>query len=278
MNKNSLEFSLLMSVYFKDNFNQLDQALESVLIKQSILPTEVIMVEDGPITNELDLVIKKYEEIFSNFYRLKLPVNQGLGNALNQGLQKCKYPLVARMDADDISCFDRFKKQLDYMENNLQIDVVGGSIAEFINTPNEILHYRVMPKEHMEIVSKMKYRNPMNHVTVMMRRLPLLEVGYETLLLLEDYLLWINLVGKGYKLANMHDVLVYVRTGNNFTSKRGSRLRIRGWSVLQDRMLKLKLITKFQSIMNLFAIRIFVYTPNGLKRIMYAIFLRKKKI
>ena len=99
--------------------------------------------------------------------------------------------------------------------------------------------------------------------------------GYQTLLLLEDYLLWINMICAGCKLANINESLVYVRVGNGFDGKRGSKERIIGWSRLQEIMLAHGMINKRQALMNKLYIRAFVKTPAWLKKFLYGHMLRK---
>ena len=80
----------------------------------------------------------------------------------------------------------------------------------------------------------------------------------------------------GCKFANINESLVYVRVGNGFDAKRGSKERITGWRVLQDFMFEHGLITKLQARINMIYIRAFVNMPNGLRRIVYEKMLRKR--
>ena len=121
-----------------------------------------------------------------------------------------------------------------------------------------------------------KKRNPMNHVTACIKRTALQQCGgYQTLLLLEDYYLWLNMIASGCKLANINESLVYVRVGNGFNSKRGSKTRIAGWRVLQDFMLEHNLIDKKQAMANMLYIKMFVYMPGWLKALVYQHILRR---
>ena len=135
---------------------------------------------------------------------------------------------------------------------------------------------RICPARHDDIVRMCKKRNPMNHVTACIKRSALMKAGgYQTLLLLEDYLLWINMIVAGCKLANINESLVYVRVGNGFDGKRGSKERIIGWSKLQEIMLRHHMINPLEAIMNKIYIRVFVNTPVGLKKWLYNTILRK---
>lgn len=146
---NSAQFSVSMCVYGKDNPKHFDIAVQSIL-DQTIPPTEVILVVDGPVPDELDLVICKYE-VNPLFRTIRLEENQGHGNARRIGLQNCNYDLVALMDADDISVSYRFEKQLKIFDNNSSVSLVGGMITEFIDDPANIVAMRTVPSKDSEI-------------------------------------------------------------------------------------------------------------------------------
>ena len=101
------QYSVLMSVYFKEKPEHLAKSLDS-MFNQSVAPNEIVLVEDGPLTEELyevlDVYLQKYPDIFK---RVVNEANLGLGKALNRGIEVCKNELVARMDTDDISEIDK---------------------------------------------------------------------------------------------------------------------------------------------------------------------------
>ena len=273
-----MKYSVLMSVYKNDSPEFLKLALESIYEKQTRKPDEIVVVFDGPLTDPLYQVLNDFllgkEEIVKYYPQEK---NQGLGEALRIGSKKCTGDYIFRMDSDDISDELRFEKQIAYIEAHPEIDALGSDIAEFQNSCDEAdMRVRVCPADHDDIVKMGKKRNPMNHVTVCMKRSALEKCGgYKTLLLLEDYYLWLNMIVAGCKLANINESLVYVRVGNGFDSKRSSKERITGWKVLQNLMLENGLITKREAMMNMIYIRIFVNTPVGLKKMLYEKILRK---
>lgn len=120
-----------MSIYIKERATLLDRALRSILVDQTTKPSELVLVEDGPLTEELYRVIDKYKSIFPSFISVKLPANVGLGRALNAGLNRCRNEWVTRMDSDDISLPTRFEKQLEYIRAHPDIDVLGCALGEF---------------------------------------------------------------------------------------------------------------------------------------------------
>lgn len=272
-----MKCSVLMSVYKNDNPLFLKTALESIYELQKRKPDEIVIVFDGPLTDELYYILNNFKKDKENIVKyFPQKTNRGLGEALNIGARKCTGEYIFRMDSDDISNPLRFEKQLAYMEKHPEIDVLGTDIAEFDNSIDEKMRLRICPQNHEDIVKMGKKRNPMNHVSVCIKRTALEKCGgYETLLLLEDYYLWLKMIVSGCKLENINEALVYVRVGNGFDSKRGSKERIKGWKVLQEYMLKHNMINKFEAITNMLYIRGFVYCPKNVKKIVYNKLLRK---
>lgn len=267
-----------MSVYKGDDACYLDRALTSIFDDQTVKPDEIVVVFDGPLTDKLYDALNKFKKgkegtVF--YYPLK--ENRGLGETLKIGTEYCTGDYIFRMDSDDISHPQRFEKQISYIESNPQIDVLGTDIAEFYTSPEEgNLRVRSCPMDQVEIIKMAKRRNPMNHVSVCIRKEALQKCGgYESLLLLEDYYLWLKMIVAGCVLSNMNESLVYVRIGNGFHSKRGSNTRIIGWKYLQKYMMKNGLITRLEAYMNMIYIRVFTYCPARIKKVIYERHLRK---
>ena len=272
-----MKYSVLMSVYKNDNADFLKLALESIYDKQTRKPDEIVVIFDGPLTNELYIVLETFragKEQVVFYYPQQ--VNLGLGEALRIGSEKCTGDYILRMDSDDISDAQRFEKQIAYIEAHPDIDVLGTDIAEFNISLDEDMRVRQCPEKHEDIVAMGKRRNPMNHVTVCMKKSALEKCGgYETLLLVEDYFLWLKMIAADCKLANIHESLVYVRVGNGFNSKRGSKVRVNGWKKLQQYMLEHKMINKPEAAMNMVYIVGFTYCPGWLRKFAYDKLLRK---
>lgn len=271
-----MKFSVLISVYKKETPDFLEKSLRSILIKQTLIPSEVVLVKDGPLTKDLEYIINTYKLKFPNILRVfQLNENQGLGRALNFGLDKCRYNLVARMDSDDICDEKRFEKQINYFKNNKNIDAVGGSIAEFYYNHSEICTVRKLPRSMEGIKNMIKRRNPINHVTVMFKKDAVIKSGgYKHLAYLEDYYLWIRMINCKCIIQNIDDVLVYVRTGKEMYKRRGNKEYIGGWYNLQKEMIEYKMINYFDMVINMISIIGFIYTPSFIKEFIYKKFLR----
>ena len=215
-------FSVLISVYYKENPYHLIQSLESVF-DQTLLPAEVVLVKDGTLTVELDAAIDMFVNKYNDKLKIiTLPENVGLGKALNEGLMHCSCELVARMDSDDICKKDRFEKQLTIFEQNQSLSVVGSWIDEFVDTPENIVSIRKLPEKNNELISYAKTRNPMNHPSVMFKKSDILAVGgYKHFYLLEDYYLWTRLIMEKYELYNIQESLLLFRTSPEMIARRG---------------------------------------------------------
>lgn len=211
-----IPFSLLISVYANENPTWLMEAFNSVLINQNILPDEVILVVDGPVTDEIESIILKYKSEYTNpFIVHHLPINRGLGYALNEGLKICKYDLIARMDADDIAEPSRFEKQLAFMRDNSDIDILG-SFAEDINEQAEIIGIRPVPTKHEEIY-KLMWSCPLIHPSIMFKKSAVLDSGSysKSLKRRQDYDLWFRCARNGARFANLPEALIRYRITDN---------------------------------------------------------------
>ena len=273
-----MKYSVLMSVYKNDDAQYLQRALTSIYEEQTVKPDEIVVVFDGPLTAELYAVLDAFKvgkEDIVFYYPQE--TNRGLGEALKIGSAYCTGDYIFRMDSDDISHPQRFEKQIAYIEAHPEIDVLGTDIAEFYTNPEEEnLRKRSCPAEHKDIVKMGKKRNPMNHVTVCMKKAALEKCGgYEGVLYVEDYYLWSKMIVAGCVLANMNETLVYVRIGNGFHSRRGSKIIIKSWKKLQKFLLSNGLINRFEAFTNMVYIRAFIYCPAWLKKFLYDKILRK---
>lgn len=219
-----MEFSVLMSVYYKEKPEYLKLALDSI-IKQTLPAAEIVLIKDGPLTAELDNIVEQYAGAYIGLFRIfPLEQNVGLGKALNYGVQQCKYNLIARMDTDDIALPERFELQVKEFIKNKELVLCGGQIAEFENNPEKISGYRQVPLMQTEILKFAKKRNPFNHMTVMFKKQAVLDVGnYQDMPYFEDYWLWVRMLQKGYIVKNIEQVLVKVRAGQAMITRRYGR-------------------------------------------------------
>lgn len=272
------KFSVVTSVYRNDKPVFVRRALDSITVLQSRRPDEVVLVVDGPVPDELSAMLDDYQKSSPvEFNIIRLPENKGLGNALKIGVEAAKYEIIARMDSDDVSVPDRFEKQIGFMEQHPEFDVVGGQISEFIDTEENIVGKRIVPCGNEEISMWLKGRCPFNHVSVSFLRSRGLAVGnYQDWHFNEDYYLWIRMAEAGYKFANLPDVLVNVRVGRDMYARRGGWKYFKSEKGLQDLMLRKKMISLPRycyNVLGRFAIQ--VAMPNSLRAFVFQKLFRK---
>ncbi|MEH7159006.1 glycosyltransferase [Neobacillus drentensis] len=272
------KFSVLMAVYHKEVPEFFDTAIESILCRQTLRPNEFVLICDGPLTKELDDVLKKYENLFPNITRIyRLDKNGGLGNALAFGLSKCTYSLIARADSDDLCDSTRFEKQIEFLRKNPKVDVLGTFIEEFDTDYKLPVNQKVLPTTHDDICKMATFRNPINHMTVMFKKEIIIKCGsYQHLPYLEDYYMWVRAIENGATLSNLDEYLVHARIGNGMVQRRSNKKYIESWKILNQYMLKHKMVSIGKYFRNLLLIRLFVYMPVSLKGLVYKNILRRK--
>lgn len=271
------QYSVLMSVYYKDNAIWLKEAIESML-KQTVKTNDFVIVEDGTLPNELENIIRFYEKNYKEIFNIiRIKENGGLGPALALGVTKCKNELIARMDADDYSVPNRCEKQIKMFKNHDELDIVGSSIAEFIGNINNIQAYRILPESDEEIKKFAKRRNPFGHPSIMFRKSKVLEAGnYRSYYLCEDYDMWIRMIEKGATCYNFKEILVYMRISNDFYKRRGGVKYLKSILKFKKEQLNKGFYTKRDFIISSTAHIIVCLLPNYIREILYKKILRKE--
>ncbi|WP_434777782.1 glycosyltransferase [Neisseria sp. Ec49-e6-T10] len=277
--KDRESFSVLMSTYIKDNPVFLSEALGSLSV-QTLLPNEVVLVLDGPIPDETHQVIKKFVDLGClNIKVCALSENKGLGEALAYGLNQTSYDLVARMDADDIAKPERFEKQITFLVEHPEVDILGSWVDEFSDNPQLIDRVKTVPQTHQEIAHYLCRRNPINHPTVLFRKNSVLAVGnYQDFYLNEDYYLWIRMYKNGAQFYNLNESLVYFRVSQDTYRKRGGIKYFKQDIVLQKALYHIGLINKGMMFLNLLLRLPVRLTPNIVRERLYKVFLRKQLV
>lgn len=236
------DFSVCMSVYKNDKSEFLVEALNS-LFEQTLVPTEIVLVEDGPVTEELERVVTIYEAKFPSIMNvIRCEKNGGLGTALKVAVENAKYDLIARMDSDDISHPKRFEKQVKFFQEHPEVDICGGDAGKFETSPQEIIGYRRPKFTDKELKQQLKYKTPFCHVTIMAKKDAILGAGnYVEIFNQEDYYLWARMAKAGCVFANIPDLLVYVRLVG-VGGRRGGMKYFKNEMFMQNYLLKSHII------------------------------------
>ena len=263
-------FSVLMSVYKKEKPEFLDKALMS-LERQTVLPKEIVLVEDGRLTIKLNEVILKHEnKNIIKYIIVKSPQNRGLASSLQLGTKYVTTDWIARMDSDDFSAKDRFEKQLTVVKKDPNLAIVGGQVKEFANNIENVIGFRKVPQSKELIYDFVKWRNPFNHPTVLINKDKLESVGgYKPFGNLEDYYLWSKMIAAKFLMVNLKDVLTYMRVDNGMYSRRGKFSNIKYFFRLRKFLKKQQIITFHEQIIGNFLMTLNIIMPSNIRKLLY---------
>lgn len=270
-----MEFSVLITVYKKEKPYNLRKSLLSSY-RQTIRPTEIVLVCDGELTQEL---YDEIEQIKSEIPILKvyqLSSNVGSGPASCFGVKKCNTDLIARMDSDDYSEETRFEKQIKAFEENPNLIMVGTNILEK-NT--EFTAFKTVPEKTEEIREYSKYRNPFNNPSSMMKKEYILKVGnYRKFRYLEDYDLTMRLIHDNptKDFLNIQEPLVIMQTNNSSYLRRGGLLYVKTEFFLQADFYRRGYISKVELCRNIFIRNIVRVMPNSMRKLIYKKKMRER--
>ena len=270
-----MDYSVLMSVYFKEKPEFLAAAMQSIF-DQTVKTDDFVLVCDGPLTPGLDAVIEEKQAEHPELHVVRLEKNGGLGNALNIGIKHCRNELVARMDSDDISRPERCEKQLAVFRRTPELSLVSGIVEEFTTTPEHIDTRRCPPETQAEILRFAKKRNPFNHPCVMYKKQAVEDAGgYLDFYLLEDYFLWVRMLQNGAVGRNLQKPLLWMRAGSDLYKRRA------GWKYAkaQEKLFRYMRDSGFVSTGRYLANTIVragsSMAPNWLRTAMFKTFVRK---
>ena len=262
-------FSLLMAVYAGDDPAFLRQAFTSTVHEQTRRPDQVVLVQDGPVTEDLDAAIADLAATSPvPVQHVVMEHNVGLGPALDRGLETCAHEIVARMDADDVSFPDRFERQLPLVEAGA--DIVGSGLVEFGDAVDDVVGRRTPPTDPADIRRVIRFRDPFNHPTIVYRKSAVLAAGgYTDMALMEDYLLFTRMVEAGARPANVADPLVYYRVGAGAYARRGGTELLRSELALQRRFRQLGITTRGEYLRNVAVRGGYRLVPEAVRRTAY---------
>lgn len=267
-----MKFSVLISVYEKDNPLYFRSALKSIWDDQTLRPNQIVIVHDGELKNQLKIVSSEFKNSLPSIVKIiQIEKNVGLGLALNIGLKYCDFDWVARMDSDDISLPNRFEKQIQFMNDNPDIDVSSAFLEE-IDEDGTITFIRNLPLTHNDIYQFAKWRSPINHPLAIFRKNAVLNVGgYPKFKKSQDYALWSVMLAQNYKFANIPEVLLKMRCGKSMLKRRGLAQFINDYHVLKIQK-KCGLISNLSFFINI-NLRFFLrMSPSFLKKRVYKFF------
>ncbi|WP_220757693.1 glycosyltransferase, partial [Shewanella colwelliana] len=219
-----------MTVYQNDKVCQIIESVDSI-IQQVGVSVYLVIGVDGAVTIEISDLLKSYET--NNRDQVKIHFfseNRGLACTLNEliSIYKSEYDFIARMDADDISFNNRLKEQVEYFDNNRDVDVLGTGCIEFSDSSDldeNDLKLKLLPSDNRSLNKIIFTRSPFVHPSVMFRTSVFTDdsIRYPTnLYLSEDLGLWCLMSKKKFVFANLSKPLIYFRINEGtFLRRRG---------------------------------------------------------
>jgi glycosyltransferase involved in cell wall biosynthesis len=219
-NKNRGDFSVLLPTCNREDLCKMFGAAIESVYNNSLQPAQVIVVVDGPLTDNFKDKIRKYQKHYE-FEVVWLKEKSGLTKALNIGLGLVTSKWTFRADGDDVNMDYRFLEQYILLEEGYEL--VGGWAREIDRGGNE-LGTRKVPETDEEIRKYIRYRNPFNHMTVAYSTERARKVGgYPSIYLREDYGLWASMLNDGAKTYNIQKILVHASAGAEQYMRRSGR-------------------------------------------------------
>ncbi|WP_166997863.1 glycosyltransferase [Paramicrobacterium fandaimingii] len=262
-------FSLLLPVYGNDEPSQFERAFASATTGQTLSPTEVVLVQDGPVPDELEsALVRAKESCPAPLTHVVIDERGGLAQALTLGLERCSYDIVARMDADDVALSERFARQMAKMAEGY--DLVGTGMYEFADDTSEVLGRRTPPVGAEAIAKYARFHDPFNHPTVMYRKAVVARAGnYEDIGLMEDYWLFARMIHSGARVENLADPLVMYRVGAGAYARRGGKRQFEAEWNLQKALRRIGFTTRTQFARNIAMRGVYRFVPVSIRRILY---------
>jgi len=269
-------FTVLMPVYDGDKRRFVKRAFESATREQTLPPTQVVVVRDGPVRPKLQKLLEKLAATPGlDVDLVALPQNVGLAAALEVGLDHCDHEIVARVDADDVSLPHRFAVQVPLVTAGY--DLVGSAIVEIEDDEAEWGRTRTPPTTPAEIERYSRFHDPFNHPSVVYRRAAVRGAGgYETLDLMEDYLLFARMIAAGAQVANVPEPLVLYRVGAGAYARRGGARLLRSELRLQRTLRDEGFTSRSQYVRNVVVRGGYRLVPEGLRKAAYRTLIVKQ--
>lgn len=203
----------------------LKKSLDSLLV-QTFQDFDIILCDDGSSDNTYTIA-KEYTKRFpEKIFLIRNEINHGLAYSLNYCLKYARGEYIARMDADDISVYTRFEKQIDYLEKHPEFSLVGSSVQLFNN--KGVFGIRVS-KEYPQKTDFL-FSSQFIHPTILIKRSVLQEIGGYSVEKItrrtEDYELFMRLYSMGYIGYNFQIPLLYYREDRNTLKRRSYKYRL----------------------------------------------------
>jgi glycosyltransferase involved in cell wall biosynthesis len=264
--KNKIPRVSVVMATFNEPEDIIRPAIESIM-RQTLTDWELLIIDDST-TSETIKAINELANKDSRIIVIRKPSRIGFVKALNTGLRKARGAYIARMDGDDISKPDRFRIQINFLDNNSQYDVVGGAM-NIINREGNIISHRSYPSSSLSLKLWTILRSPLAHPSVMMRR-KIIDNGFfydKNFSRSEDLELWLRLMKNGYRFYNLSIPLLKYRVIGDLEKKRPRDQFIYNYKA---RLKNFSWKSPITSIVSLFISITYLTTPRFIIKFIYS--------
>lgn len=185
--------------------NSISSSIESIL-NQSFTNFNLIIINDGS-TDSTPNIIQRYANRDSRVKIYTNSKNLGLPLSLNKGIELCNSDFIGRADGDDIWMPDKLQKQMNFIKENNDINILGTGAILNDKSRSKIFFRKEINFRNKGI--KLLINDYLFHSSVIFRSFILKENKYdEKLLRSQDKFLWLTLLDKGYKIYNIQEALI----------------------------------------------------------------------
>ena len=275
------KIAVLLPVYKNDNAQFFKTSVSSILM-QTFQDFTIFLGVDGPIEGDLEEAVKNVE-YNAKACVIRFAENRGLACVLNDLISAAEeqgFEYFARIDADDICINTRFAKQLSFLTEHPEVDVVGGTIEE-IDEDGKLKGKRVVyPLLHDECRKFFRYRDPLAHPATFFRKSFFDKIAKHNEKINtwyrpeyrknQDTMLWFDGFMSGCVFANLPETLLNFRVAKDFYGRRNGWKRAK--QMVRSRM-EINKAMKYDISANLFAIAMALMTvsPKWIKKLLYKI-------
>lgn len=268
-----MNYSVLMSVFWKENANFLNTAIQSI-VDQTVKTNDFVIICDGPLGKEKNKILREFSCKYPYIKIFRNKKNLGLGVSLNKGISLCKNNIIMRMDSDDYSLPNRAEEQLKIISEGY--DITSSYVGEFVSDYRIPEYLKKIPITNQDILKFVKKRNPFNHPAVMFLKDKVIECGnYSDIKYRQDYELWIRMLGNGCVAKNIPIPLVNMRIGNGMIERRFTKDTVACDKYVRKQLFKYNFINKFEYLCLSLGYKIVYILPISIKKIFYKRITRK---
>ena len=261
---------ILYCLYYKDNIDYVKESINSIL-NQEYSNFLLFINVDGKLNSPLQSFLKDFE----SDDRIKIKyndTNRGLATRLNEGVDFAlnnNFEYIARMDADDVCMPDRLSKQISFLADHSEFDILG-TCAILIDNNGELN----MPTTHEECLKNYIVKSPMIHPSVIFRPSFFSKAGKynKSFRQGQDYELWFRGFKNNCKFANLSEPLIHHRIDSEFfKSRRSGKKRAKMLFNVRNQAIKELNLNKINYAFSIL-IYFYSYAPIFMKKFIYSIF------